>query len=74
MMNIYTSGTSEIIRNDFLRFSSNTPGVRTKRRVLFDADAPALEPPFTGALDEIRAEMANDDGQGSFASYKSPLF
>ena len=74
MMNIYTSGTSEIIRNDFLRFSSNTPGVRTKRRVLFDTEAPAVEAPFTGSLEDIRAEMANDDGQGSLASYKSPLF
>ncbi|MFL6375708.1 MAG: hypothetical protein ACJ73D_13655 [Pyrinomonadaceae bacterium] len=40
----------------------------------FDADAPMVEAPFDGALEEIRAEMANDDGQGSFASYKSPLF
>ena len=74
MMNIYTSNTSDIIRNDFLRFSSNTPGARSRRQVHFDTEIPAVETPFTGSLDEIRAEMANDDGSGSFASYKSPLF
>ena len=74
MMNIYTSNTSDIIRNDFLRFSSSTPGVRGKKRVHFDAEAPAVEPPFSGSLDDIRAEMANDDGMNSFASYKCPVF
>lgn len=73
MMNTYTSNTSDIIRNDFLRFSSNTPGARTRRRV-FDADATPVETPFTGSLEELRAEIANDDGMGSFASYKSPQF
>ena len=74
MMNTYTSNTSDIIRNDFLRFSSSTPGARSRRRVSFDADGATVEQPFTGSLDELRAEMASDDGQGSFASYKSPLF
>ncbi|HTH51556.1 MAG TPA: hypothetical protein VL501_06470 [Pyrinomonadaceae bacterium] len=69
MMNTYTSNTSDIIRQDFLRFSAGTPTVRSRRRVNFEADAPAE--PFTGSLDELRAEMANDDGQGSYASYKS---
>jgi hypothetical protein len=73
MINIYTSNTSEIIRNDFLRFSSSTAATRPTRRVHFDADAPAVESPFTGSLDDLRADMADDDGSGSFASYKSPL-
>jgi len=41
---------------------------------VFDADAASVEAPFTGSLEELRAEMANDDGSGSFASYKSPQF
>lgn len=74
MMNIYTSNTSDIIRNDFLKFSSGAAGPRSRRPVLFDADAPAIETPFSGSLDDIRAELADDDGTGSFGSYKSPLF
>jgi hypothetical protein len=74
MMNTYTSNTSDIIRNDFLRFSSKALGRRAKQRVPFDADATVIEPPFTGSLDEIRAEMANDDGTDSFGSYKCPVF
>jgi hypothetical protein len=73
MINIYTSNTSEIIRNDFLRFSSSAASTKPTRRVHFDADAPVVEPPFTGSLDDLRADMANDDGLGSFASYKSPV-
>jgi hypothetical protein len=42
--------------------------------VHFDADISAVEPPFTGSLDDLRAEMANDDGMNSFSSYKSPIF
>jgi hypothetical protein len=74
MMNTYTSNTSDIIRNDFLRFSSSTPGVRSTRRVRFEADVATVEMPFTGSLEELRAEMAKDDGTGSLASYKSPQF
>jgi len=74
MMNVYTSNTSEIIRNDFLKFSSSTPGSKVRRLVHFDADSPAVETNFTGSLDDLRAEMANDDGTGSFASYKSSIF
>ena len=72
-MNTYTSNTSDIIRNDFLRFSSNTPSTRSQRRVHFDTETSVAEACFSGSLDELRDEMANDDGSGSFASYKSPF-
>lgn len=74
MMNTYTSNTSDIIRNDFLRFSSSAAASPARRRVGLDADAPAVEPAFAGSLEEIRAEMANDDGSGSLSMYKSPVF
>ena len=74
MMSSYTSNTSDIIRHDFLRFSSGTPLARTRRRSTFDTEVPAVETPFTGSLDDLRTEIANDDGSGSFASYKSPVF
>ena len=74
MMNTYTRNTSEIIRNDFMRFSSGTPVSRARRRSGFDVDIPAVEAPFRGSLEDVRAEMADDDGSGSFASYKSPIF
>jgi len=74
MMNIYTSNTSDIIRNDFLKFSGGNGAGTARRRVRFETELPAVEPPFTGSLDDVRAEMADDDGQGSFASYKCPIF
>jgi|GEM_PF-5469617 len=74
MMNIYTSNTADIIRNDFLKFSGGSSVAATRRRVRFETELPAVEPPFAGSLDDVRAEMADDDGQGSFASYKSPIF
>lgn len=70
-MNSYTSNASDIIRQDFLRFSTAEPAMRSRRRVSFEADGPAAEPVLTGSLDELRQEMANDDGCGSYASYKS---
>ena len=73
MINTYTSNTSDIIRNDFLRFSSGTAATPARRRVGLDADGAVVESTFTGSLDEVRAEMANDDGSGSFASYKSSI-
>jgi hypothetical protein len=71
MMNTYTTNTSDLIRQDFLRFSAGEPAQRARRRVMLDADAPVAEPSITGSLDELRSEMANDDGLGSYASYKS---
>ncbi len=74
MINTYTRDTSGIIRNDFLRFSSGTAAAPARRQVGLDADGQMVEHAETGSLEDLRAEMANDDGLGSFASYKSPVF
>jgi hypothetical protein len=73
MMNLYTSNTSEIIRNDFLRFSGSTRKTSARKQMALDADA-GVEATTAPSLDDLRAEMAEDDGQGSFASYKSSIF
>jgi hypothetical protein len=70
MMEIYSSNTSEIIRHDFMRFNrrSGSADVRTEK------ETRSSEAKMRESLDQYRAEMANDDGKGSYGTYKCPIF
>lgn len=66
-MEIYTSDTSYIIRQDFMRFSTDDR-TRKQRQKLADKKR------YTASLERLRERMSNDDGLGSFGSYKCPIF
>jgi hypothetical protein len=67
-MEIYTSDTSNIIRQDFMRFSS------AERRLRQQQKAKAAEKRNVASLERLRDEMTRDDGLGSYGSYKCPIF
>jgi hypothetical protein len=69
-MEIYSRDTSEIIRQDFMRFSrrNRTAEVDNKK------DAAKFEDQMRESLDQYRSEMANDNGLGSYGTYKCPIF
>ena len=70
MMEIYSSNTSEIIRQDFLRFSRRGSAAQAG----IETDAAKVEDKLRESLDQYRAEMAKDNGMGSYGTYKCPIF
>ncbi len=58
-----------MVRDDFIKFARRD--VDTRPDVSDDAKA---EDEVSKALEEHRAQLANDDGRGSFGSYKCPIF
>lgn len=66
-MEMYTSDTSYIIRQDFMRFSTED---RLKKQWRKRADKRRHE----ASLERLREQMTKDDGLGSFGSYKCPIF
>lgn len=69
-MEIYSRNTSEIIRQDFMRFAR--PGRAAEVRT--DKEPGKVEEKLRESLDQYRAEMANDNGMGDFGTYKCPIF
>jgi hypothetical protein len=68
-MEPYSSEASYIIRQDFLRFSSE----RRTSKVKKEEKAPS-EKLIETALEATRKAMAHDDGMGSLGRYKCPIF
>ena len=69
MMEIYSSNTSDIIRQDFMRFSR-----RPAAEASIEKDVAKAEEKVRESLDQYRAEMARDNGMGSYGTYKCPIF
>ena len=67
-MEVYSSNTSDVIRDDFLKFSRRGAAVPAKK------EKSKVEDNLRKSLDELRAEMSNDNGRGSYGSYKCPIF
>ena len=66
-MEIYTSHASYIIRQDFMRFSTEDRSKKQRRKR-------ADKQRYSASLERLRERMAADDGLGSFGSYKCPIF
>lgn len=69
-MEKYSCNTSEIIRHDFTRFTRRASAIKTRP----EKDAVSSEDKIKESLDQHRAERANDNGMGSYATYKCPIF
>lgn len=69
-METYSSDVSYIIRQDFLRFSVETPTPKISRAQAKIAREKRIE----ADLEASRREMMNDDGLGSIGRYKCPIF
>jgi len=66
--------STEVLRRDPLNIVSAQRTHRIPRRVTFDTDLRAVETTVKPSLDDLHAELVNDDGTSSFANYKSPIF
>ena len=68
-MEVYSRKTAGVIANDFLKFDR-----RRKAPSRANNAAPRSDEAATRLLEQHRAEMANDDGRGSYGTYKCPIF
>jgi hypothetical protein len=68
-MDIYSRNTSDMIRYDFIKFTR-----REKDTMPKVTETPKADDKVSRALEEYRAQLANDDGRGSYGSYKCPIF
>jgi hypothetical protein len=70
-MEVYSSNTSEVIRHDFLKYQRRTSASRPQSNpdITVRPDDKIRE-----SFDRARAEMADDNGRGSYATYKCPIF
>ena len=69
-MQVYSSNTSDMIRYDFVKFSTpNSATGAAPKKVEQISDANIKE-----SIEQRRVEMENDNGLGSYGSYKCPLF
>ena len=67
-MQTHSRNTSDIIRYDIVKFS------RRDAVTNVNTDTPKAEDKVSKALEEYRAELVNDDGRGSYGTYKCPIF
>lgn len=67
-MEVYSSNTSDVVRGDFLKFSRRGASAPAKKEMEKN------EVKLRKSLEELRAEMAKDDGRGSYSTYKCPIF
>lgn len=68
-MEVYSTNTSEIIRNDFTKYQKRRSSVGVAK-----PDNKESEAELRRSLDQLRSEMADDDGRSSFGTYKCPIF
>jgi len=71
-METYSSEVSYIIRQDFLRFSSEARP--TRHKVTDEQKKIARDKRLAEGIEAIRREMTHDDGTGGLGRYKSPIF
>jgi hypothetical protein len=69
-MEVYSSNTSDIIRYDFVKFSKPRSAGRTR----VEEEARKVDSDVKDSLKQLRTEMENDNGLGSYGSYKCPIF
>ena len=67
-MEVFSSNTADVIRYDFVKFNRSAAAAAAKKEER-KQDAEVRE-----SLEQLRAEMENDNGLGSYGSYKCPLF
>lgn len=70
-MQTYSRNTSDIIRYDFVKFTRRVPRKGPEEG---NTEIPKADDQLSKDLEEYRAGLANDDGRGSYGSYKCPIF
>jgi hypothetical protein len=70
MIEIYSRYTSDVIRHDFLKFDRPNSAAKTSNQ----KDPVAIDEKIRESFEQARAEMANDNGLGSYGTYKCPIY
>ena len=70
MMDVFSRNTSDVIRYDFIKYNRR----KCARDDATKKDTLDHEEYLRRSLEQFRSEMANDDGRGSYGTYKCPIF
>ena len=69
-MEVHSSNTADVIRYDFIKFTRSAKAARVRaKKEEINQELDTRE-----SLEQLRAEMENDNGLGSYGSYKCPVF